>query len=96
MRRGLAATLTLMRREIVRFLRERNRVFGALVQPIMFWGLFGAGLGSSFRPPAGDGSIGYAGIYYTTAPDYPLGLYSFIGQGKSSGKVSTAYFVLTP
>ena len=64
MRRGLAAALTLMRREIVRFLRERNRVFGALVQPLMFWALFGAGLGSSFRPPAGGGSIGYAEYFF--------------------------------
>lgn len=43
-----------------------------------------------------NGSIGYAGIYYVTAPGYPLGLYSFVATGKSSGKVSTAYFVLTP
>lgn len=43
-----------------------------------------------------NGSIGYASIYYPTALDYPLGLYSFIGQGKTSGKISTAYFVLTP
>ncbi|MCH2114981.1 MAG: ABC transporter permease [Pirellulales bacterium] len=35
---------TLMEREIVRFFRQRNRVVGALVQPIMFWLLFSAGL----------------------------------------------------
>jgi hypothetical protein len=43
-----------------------------------------------------NGSIGYASIYYVTAPDYPLGLYSFGAQGKDSGKTSVAYFVLTP
>jgi ABC-2 type transport system permease protein len=34
----------------VRFVRQRNRVFGAIGQPIIFWLLFGAGLGPSFRP----------------------------------------------
>ncbi len=36
--------LTLAQRELVRFFRQRNRVVGALVQPIMFWVLFSAGL----------------------------------------------------
>ena len=34
-------------RELVRFFRQKNRVFGALGQPIIFWLLFSAGLGSS-------------------------------------------------
>jgi ABC-2 type transport system permease protein len=34
----------LAQRELIRFLRQRNRVFGALGQPIIFWLLFGAGL----------------------------------------------------
>ena len=38
---------TLCQRELVRFFRQRNRVFGALGQPIIFWVLFSAGLGSS-------------------------------------------------
>jgi ABC-2 type transport system permease protein len=46
---------TLARRELVRFFRQRNRVIGALAQPILFWLLFGAGLGPSFRMPAGSG-----------------------------------------
>ena len=36
-------------REIVRFLRQRNRVIGAIGQPVLFWLLFGAGLSRSFR-----------------------------------------------
>jgi ABC-2 type transport system permease protein len=44
--RPVAAALSLAWREIVRFLRQRHRVFGALVQPIIFWLLFGEGLGS--------------------------------------------------
>ena len=35
---------TLAQRELVRFYRQRNRVTGALVQPIMFWLLFSLGL----------------------------------------------------
>ncbi|HEX2476355.1 MAG TPA: multidrug ABC transporter permease, partial [Lacipirellulaceae bacterium] len=32
---------TLAQRELVRFFRQPNRVFGALGQPIIFWLLFG-------------------------------------------------------
>jgi ABC-2 type transport system permease protein len=45
---------TLWRREIVRFLRQRNRVFSALVQPAVFWALFGAGFHGSFSLGEGD------------------------------------------
>jgi ABC-2 type transport system permease protein len=34
----------LAERELVRFFRQKNRVFGALGQPIIFWLLFSAGL----------------------------------------------------
>ena len=43
--------LTLAQRELVRFFRQRNRVIGALVQPIMFWGLFSLGLRSNGLGP---------------------------------------------
>lgn len=35
---------TLAQRELVRFFRQKNRVFGALGQPMIFWLLFSAGL----------------------------------------------------
>ncbi len=38
---------TLCQRELVRFFRQKNRVFGALGQPIIFWLLFSAGLQSN-------------------------------------------------
>jgi ABC-2 type transport system permease protein len=44
--------LTLAHREVVRFARQRTRVIGALIQPILFWILFGAGLRGSFQAPA--------------------------------------------
>jgi ABC-2 type transport system permease protein len=55
-------TLTL--RELVRFLRQRSRVTGALLQPIIFWVLFGVGLSGSFRMPgAGDGGLSYQAYF---------------------------------
>jgi ABC-2 type transport system permease protein len=50
----------LAQRELVRFLRQRNRVFGALGQPIIFWLLFGAGLG---RAKVGSDNLGYAHFF---------------------------------
>ena len=54
--------LSLWQREMVRFFRQRNRVVGALVTPIVFWLLLGLGLGTSFRSsdlPAGHGYLEY-------------------------------------
>jgi ABC-2 type transport system permease protein len=44
-----SAVATLGQREIVRFFRQRNRVVGAIGQPILFWLFFGAGFERSFR-----------------------------------------------
>ncbi len=38
-------------RELIRFLRQRNRVVGAVGQPILFWLLFGVGMNRSFQFP---------------------------------------------
>ncbi len=46
----LLAIGTLWKREVVRFLRQRGRVIGALATPIMFWFLMGSGFGKSLRP----------------------------------------------
>src|SRR5258708_2273375 len=43
------AAWTLCRREWVRFIRQGNRVFAALGQPIIFWILLSGLLGSSFQ-----------------------------------------------
>src|SRR3954449_2464868 len=51
---------TLCQRELVRFLRQKNRVFGALGQPIIFWLLFGAGLGGA---KVGTDALGYAHFF---------------------------------
>ncbi len=40
---------SLCKREVVRFFRQRSRVIGAIVPPLVFWFLIGSGLGNSFR-----------------------------------------------
>lgn len=48
--------LALWQREMVRFLRQRNRIFGALATPLIFWLLIGAGAGAGLRLPGADGT----------------------------------------
>lgn len=45
---GTAAAWMLAKREWIRFFRQRNRVTAAIVQPLVFWLLFGLGLRGSF------------------------------------------------
>jgi ABC-2 type transport system permease protein len=58
------ATATLLRREVVRFLRQRNRIVGALATPLVFWFLIGSGLGKSFRMPGGPAAPNGAELSY--------------------------------
>jgi ABC-2 type transport system permease protein len=50
--------LSLCRRELVRFLRQRHRIIGALATPIVFWLLIGGGMGRSFRSPGATADAG--------------------------------------
>src|ERR1700690_4345780 len=52
------AAWTLCRREWVRFIRQGNRVFAALGQPIIFWILLSGLLGTSFQMGAGGAASG--------------------------------------
>jgi len=52
-------SLSLGKREVVRFLRQRNRIVSALVTPIFFWLFLGAGMGSSFRAGNSDNYMNY-------------------------------------
>ncbi|WP_417746184.1 ABC transporter permease [Rosistilla oblonga] len=45
---GIAAAWMLARREWTRFFRQKNRVVSAVVQPLLFWLMFGAGMRGSF------------------------------------------------
>jgi len=60
---ALLAAGSLALRELRRFFRQRTRIIGAFGQPVLFWILFGAGLGGSFRMPGGEASAGYAGYF---------------------------------
>ncbi len=47
---------------MVRFIRQRNRVIGALATPLMFWLLIGGGMGRSFQAdniPGGENYLQY-------------------------------------
>jgi ABC-2 type transport system permease protein len=57
----LLPALSLARRELVRFLRQRNRIIGALATPLIFWLLIGGGMGRSlnFAGMTGDSYIRY-------------------------------------
>lgn len=52
---------TLWLREMVRFIRQKNRIFGALGQPILFWLLFGSSFSASFQPSM---TIGYLEYFF--------------------------------
>ena len=59
------AAQTLAWREFIRFARQRNRLIGAVGQPVLFWVLFGAGLGPSFRLRAEDSaSVTYREYFF--------------------------------
>jgi ABC-2 type transport system permease protein len=64
MTRTLLPALTLWRREMVRFVRQRNRVFSALAQPALFWALFGAGFSGNFNAGAADKHQDYLEYFF--------------------------------
>jgi ABC-2 type transport system permease protein len=58
----LLPVLSLWRREIVRFYRQKSRVVGVILSPLLFWLVIGSGFGSSFR--SGAGNQGYLEYFY--------------------------------
>jgi ABC-2 type transport system permease protein len=61
----LLPAVSLTRREIVRFFRQRSRVIGGLATPILFYALMGSGFGDSFRVTNGGTSIDYLRYAFT-------------------------------
>lgn len=65
-------SFALWHREMRRFIRQRNRVLGALLTPLVFWLLLGSGLNRSFTlprpgPPPVEGAvqtIGYLEYFF--------------------------------
>ena len=60
----LLPTATLWQREVVRFYRQRNRIIGALLSPLVFWFVIGSGIGSSFRVGAAPNGMNYLEYFY--------------------------------
>ena len=61
---ALLPVYALWRREIVRFVRQRSRVTGALLQPLVFWLLLGGGLNASFQPAGSPAGTSYVQYFY--------------------------------
>lgn len=51
-------------REILRFVRDRSRVLGALAQPLALWVLLGLGFQGTFRPPEGTVEGSYVAFLF--------------------------------
>lgn len=60
----LRPAISLAWRELVRFLRQRHRVIGALATPVVFWLLIGGGMGASFQRSASAGTDNYLHYFY--------------------------------
>src|SRR2546430_17612364 len=58
----LRPALSLAQRELVRFLRQRHRIIGALATPIVFWLLIGGGMGRSIS--VGSGGESYIQFFF--------------------------------
>ena len=50
----MLAVWSLLSREMRGFYRQRSRVVGAVLQPLIFWLLLGTGMNASFRPAGTD------------------------------------------
>ena len=55
---------TIWWREIIRFYRQRSRLFSAIAQPLVFWLLIGSGLSASFQPAGALDGTGYIAYFY--------------------------------
>ncbi len=60
----LLPAVSLWWREVIRFLRQRSRIVGALGSPLLFWILLGSGLGSSFHSPQAPAGMGYLEYFF--------------------------------
>src|SRR5229473_5426604 len=58
------AAMTLCRREMVRFYRQRSRMIGVIGSPLVFWFLIGSGLGGSFRHPNAPPDMNYLEYFF--------------------------------
>jgi daunorubicin resistance ABC transporter membrane protein len=59
----LSTIAVLVRRDLTRFVREKSRLLGALLQPLLFWLMIGSGMASTFVLPGARG-VGYLEYFY--------------------------------
>jgi ABC-2 type transport system permease protein len=64
---SLVPTVSLWWREIVRFYRNRGRVAGVILSPLLFWLVIGSGFGTSFRATASGGGAHYLEYFFPGA-----------------------------
>ncbi len=50
---------SLWRRELIRFVRDRSRLYGSILQPALLWILMGSGLRGSFTPADGGDYLAF-------------------------------------
>src|ERR1035438_9307988 len=60
----LLPAFTLWWREVVRFYRQRARVVGVIISPLLFWIVIGSGFGTSFRSGQAAGQQHYLNYFY--------------------------------
>jgi ABC-2 type transport system permease protein len=63
----LLPAVSLWWREVVRFYRQRSRVAGVILSPLVFWLVIGAGFGKSFRAAGAEGGQRYLEFFYPGA-----------------------------
>lgn len=64
MPRVLLPVLALWKREMLRFVRQRSRLFGAFAQPLLFWILLGSGFNASFQPAGTPAGTSFSTYFY--------------------------------
>ena len=67
---------TIWLREIIRFFRQRSRLFSAIAQPLVFWILIGSGLSASFEPAGIPESQEYIEYFYPGIVVFSIAIYS--------------------
>jgi ABC-2 type transport system permease protein len=63
----LLPAFTLWWREVVRFYRQKARVAGVILSPLLFWIVLGSGFGTSFRSGEAAGQQHYLNYFYPGA-----------------------------
>jgi len=64
---SLTPALSLWKREVVRFYRNKSRVVGVIASPLLFWIVLGSGFGTSFRAEGGKGGEHYLDFFFPGA-----------------------------